>query len=252
MHTIRQGPRAAAVAAATAALLLPFGSAAFAADPTPGSSQGGKAGPDVPAGYRVTTGLPAKISVATASGATSLTATVSNKGTVAAEDLRLSVVGYKGLTVKNVEGCVRIPTDQLPKDSNSGFSCSVGGLAIGKSRAYKVTAQFDLKRQGQICLPVTLGHSKTLLWQQGPVDFGTSQPIADAPDTPLSLGTPNVPAGGPQTTPAPSAPSHKKPPVHKLPRTGAPPLAALTGLAAGLLTVGGAGLWLAGRRAGRR
>ncbi|MGK5632012.1 cell wall protein [Streptomyces sp. URMC 123] len=178
------------------------------AEPTPGSDEGGTPGPSAPAGYEIGTELPKTISVDNGSGNTTLTATVKNKGDKETGAVRMSVVGFEGLTVKAVEGCAAIPEGKLPEGSNSGFSCPVGPLGAGKSKTYQVTARYDLKRTGRVCLPVTLGETDTLLWQQGPVPFGTTKPTPNAPDTPLQLGTKNVPAsatgdGGGTSSPSP-------------------------------------------------
>ncbi|QSY47580.1 hypothetical protein [Streptomyces griseocarneus] len=187
-----------AVALAVAAVaLLPFG--ARADEPTPGSSQGGSPAASAPAGYQVSTELPGRITVNKKTGNTSLTATVHNGGTKEVSGLKLKVVGFQGMRITSVEGCTAIPTGQLPSDSNSGFVCTVDKLAAGRSHGYRVAATFDLGKTGQICLPVTLGDGKTLLWQQGPVHFGTTDTSSDAPDTPLLLGTKNVPSGSAAT-----------------------------------------------------
>ncbi|MEV5592528.1 LPXTG cell wall anchor domain-containing protein [Streptomyces sp. NPDC052496] len=251
MYTTRQGKRASVVAAAAATLALAAGPAALAADPVPGSSAGGKAGPSAPAGYRVTTELPERISVKTATGATTLTAKVTNKGSADTGAIRLTVAGFQGLTVKNVAGCTKVPEARLPEGANSAYSCAIGSLASGMSRTYQVTAQFDLKKQGQICLPVTLRNTDTLLWQQGPVDFGTRSPVSDAPDTPLMLNTVNVPAGSATTSPAPSE-AGSTAPAQRLPQTGAPSVLPLAGAAAALLLLGGAGVWVTTRRSAHR
>ncbi|MBB5117513.1 hypothetical protein GO002_15910 [Streptomyces eurocidicus] len=285
----------AASAALAAALVLPSavtaqGAAARAAEPTPGSSQGGSPGPSAPAGYRVTTGLPAKISVDKKTGNTSLNATIRNGEAKELGSVRLKVVGFEGMQIKAVEGCSPIPAGELPEGSNSGFSCTVDKLGAGQSRDYRVTARFDLGKTGRICLPVTLGDTKTLLWQQGPVHFGTTDTSSDAPDTPLLLGTKNVPSGGAATpgggaasaptaagksggtgggtvSSAPSAgkgkeagparstggaaPSTSESPG-ELPRTGSPSALPLAGALAGALLLAGAiGIW-ATRRQGRR
>ncbi|WP_050514898.1 hypothetical protein [Streptomyces rimosus] len=251
------------ISAGAAALALAAGPAALAADPAPGSSAGGKAGPSAPAGYRVTTELPERISVKTATGATTLTAKVTNRGSSETGAIRLTVAGFQGLTVKNVAGCTKVPEERLPQGANSAYSCAIGSLASGKSRTYDVTAHFDLKKQGQICLPVTLRNTDTLLWQQGPVNFGTRNPVSDAPDTPLMLNTANVPAGSATSTPAPSesgsattspAPSESgsAAPGQRLPQTGVPSVLPLAGAAAALLALGGAGVWITTRRQSRR
>ncbi|MBO0657039.1 hypothetical protein J1792_31165 [Streptomyces triculaminicus] len=193
-----------AVALAVAAVaLLPFG--ARADEPTPGSSQGGSPAASAPAGYQVSTELPGRITVNKKTGNTSLTATVHNGGTKEVSGLKLKVVGFQGMRITSVEGCTAIPTGQLPSDSNSGFVCTVDKLAAGRSHGYRVAATFDLGKTGQICLPVTLGDGKTLLWQQGPVHFGTTDTSSDAPDTPLLLGTKNVPSGSAATPGGPGA-----------------------------------------------
>ncbi|WP_258052958.1 hypothetical protein [Streptomyces sp. Ru73] len=181
------------------------------------------------------------------SGKTSLTAGITNRGSRTTGTVHLLVVGFGGMKITAVKGCAAVPQGKLPKGANSAFSCAVDRLAAGQHRTYDVSATFDLKKRGKICLPVLLGNTKTLLWQQGPVDFGTTEPTPDAPDTPLLLGTVNVPAGAPHTSPAPPG----KPPEKELPNTGAPVLP-MAGLAAALLAAGGAGMWLTSRRPGRR
>ncbi|MEV0265087.1 LPXTG cell wall anchor domain-containing protein [Streptomyces sp. NPDC050617] len=228
-----------------AVLLLPF--EALAAEPSPGSSEGGSPGASAPAGYKITTELPAKISVDKKTGKTALTAKVTNKGAKDTDAIRLSVVGYQGMRIEAVKGCTAIPTAQLPTGSNSGFVCAIDKLATGKSRSYQVDASFDLNKAGQICLPVTLGDTKTLLWQQGPVQFGTTDTSSDAPDTPLLLGTRNVPAGSSGKSPAPD------PGQSELPSTGTPSSLPLTGgIAVVLLVTGAAGIWFTTRKHGRR
>ncbi|MFI5804555.1 LPXTG cell wall anchor domain-containing protein [Streptomyces sp. NPDC051561] len=164
---------------------------------------------------------------------------MANKGTKATGPITLAVVGFDGLKVGAVPGCVQVPAARLPKGSNSGYACILADLAAGKSKSYDVDATFDLKKQGKICLPVTEGTSEKLLWQQGPVDFGTSKPTPNAPDTPLLLNTANVPLG--PDSPAP-APGTSKPPG--LPRTGVGSDALPLGVAGALLlAAGGAGFW---------
>ncbi|GAA2713213.1 MULTISPECIES: hypothetical protein [Streptomyces] len=204
-----------AVVALLLPLVAPAAWAASGAEPTPGSSQGGSPGPSAPAGYRISTELPGRISVDKKSGNTSLMATVRNAGPKDAPDVRLKVVGFKGMRIRSVEGCSAIAAGELPEGSNSGYTCAVGKLAAGASRSYRVSASFDLKDQGQICLPVTLGDTKTLLWQQGPVHFGTTDTSSDAPDTPLLLGQKNVPNGAAASSPA-------SPPAASPSRTPAP------------------------------
>lgn len=249
MHTIRRGAGAAATAVLAGALLIPSAATAHSAEPSPGSGKGGSPGPSVPAGYRVSTELPPQISVAVDSGRTSLTAKVVNGGSDITSALTMKVVGFDGLRIIGVAGCSRIPAGELPEGSNSAFSCTVDSLQSGRSRSFAVTAHYDLSKQGKICLPVTLGNTDTLLWQQGPVDFGTTKPLPDAPDAPLYLGTTNVPPepSGPGATPAPS----ERPPQGELPDTGPASALPLAGVAAALLAVGGTGVWLTSRRTRR-
>ncbi|MEU4092948.1 LPXTG cell wall anchor domain-containing protein [Streptomyces sp. NPDC026673] len=190
----------------------------------------------------MSTELPSTISVDNTTEKTSITARVVNKGDTESPELKLSVVGFDALKVTAVKGCAAIPRAQLPEGSNSGFSCAVGKLAAGKSKTYSVSATYDLQGKGKICLPVTLGGSGTLLWQQGPVPFGTGKPTPNAPDTPLLLGTDNVPFGPDTSASAsPSAPG-------TLPDTGPSDGTVVLVLAGGLLlAAGGAGLWLTRR-----
>jgi LPXTG-motif cell wall-anchored protein len=207
---------------------------AVADDQGPGSGKGGKAMDEPPAGVRVTTLLPERISVDNSTQKTAITATVKNEGTKESGDIRLLVVGFDGLKVKNVKGCAAMAEKDLPTGSNSGFICSTGNLAAGKSKSYDVDATFDPSRTGKICLPVQTSDGKKTYWQQGPVPFGTTNPSPDAPATPLLLGTDNKPVapGGDQ-----------------LPKTGAGTDALPLGMAgAALMSAGAAGLWWVSRR----
>ncbi|MCX4762166.1 LPXTG cell wall anchor domain-containing protein [Streptomyces sp. NBC_01275] len=211
---------------------------AGADDQGPGSGKGGKAVDKAPAGVRLTTLLPERISVDNGSQETAITATVKNEGTKDSEDIRLLVVGFDGLTVKNVEGCTAIAEKDLPEGSNSGFACPVDRLAAGASKSYAVDATFDLDKTGKICLPVQTRDGKKTFWQQGPVPFGTTNPSPNAPATPLLLGTDNAPV----TPAAPAAPG-------ELPKTGVGrDVLPLGAAGASLLAAGAAGLWWSQRR----
>jgi LPXTG-motif cell wall-anchored protein len=216
----------------SAVMILSF--TAVADDQGPGSSKGGKVIDEAPAGVKLTTLLPGKISVDNSTRKTAITATVKNEGTKESGDIRLLVVGFDGLQVKGVKGCSAIAEKDLPKGSNSGFSCAVGNLAAGKSKSYAADATFDLSKTGKICLPVQTSDGKKTYWQQGPVPFGTTNPSPNAPATPLLLGTDNKPVapGGDQ-----------------LPKTGLGSEALPLGAAgAALISAGAAGLWWAQRR----
>ncbi|MFB8249282.1 LPXTG cell wall anchor domain-containing protein [Streptomyces sp. NPDC055952] len=221
------------VAASFSAVLVLSGTAG-AQDEGPASGKGGKAVDKAPAGVELTTLLPEKISVDNGSEKTSITATVKNGGSKDSGRIRLLVVGFDGLVVKNVEGCSAIPEKNLPAGSNSGFACPIGNLAAGKSASYTVQATYDLGKTGKICLPVQTGDGKKTFWQQGPVPFGTDNPSPDAPATPLLLGTDNEPAG---------------PGAEELPRTGpADAVLPLGAAGAALCAAGAAGLWWSRRR----
>ncbi|MYW65724.1 LPXTG cell wall anchor domain-containing protein [Streptomyces sp. SID8379] len=225
-------------ATVTAVLVLPF--AAVADDPPgPGSSEGGKAMDKAPAGVELTTTLPKKISVDNSTEETKdLVASVRNQGTEDSGKIILAVVGFDGLSVKDVAGCTAIPKNKLPKGSNSGFSCAIDNLAAGKSKSYKVAATFDLDKTGKICLPVQSGDGKKTFWQQGPVPFGTTSPSPNAPVTPLLLNTENKPA-------TPAGDKGKE----DLPSTGiGDEVLPLGMVGAGLIAAGGAGLWASRRK----
>jgi LPXTG-motif cell wall-anchored protein len=221
------------VAASFSAVVI-LSATAGADDQGPGSSKGGKAVDRAPAGVKLTTLLPERISVDNSSQKTGLSATVKNEGTRDSGEIRLWVVGFDGFTVKNVEGCSAIAEKDLPEGSNSGFTCPVGNLAAGASKSYAVEAAFDLKKTGKICLPVQTGDGKKTFWQQGPVPFGTTNPSPDAPATPLLLGTDNKPAA---------------PGGDELPKTGpVRDLLPLGAAGASLVAAGAAGLWWSQRR----
>ncbi|MFF4542990.1 hypothetical protein ACFY1J_01915 [Streptomyces sp. NPDC001406] len=211
----------------SAVMILPFTAAAD--DQGSGSSKGGKAVDEAPAGVKLSTLLPEKISVDNSSQKTAITATVKNDGSKDSGDIRLLVVGFDGLKVTDVQGCDAIAKKDLPAGSNSGFSCPVGNLAAGKSKSYDVEATYDLGKTGKICLPVQTTDGKKTFWQQGPVPFGTTNPSPNAPATPLLLGTDNKPVapGGDQ-----------------LPKTGVGrDVLPLGAAGAALIAAGTAGLW---------
>lgn len=218
----------------SAVMILPF--TAVADDQGPGSSKGGKVMDEAPAGVRLTTLLPSKISVDNSSKKTAITATVKNEGSKDSPKIQLLVVGFDGLTVKNVQGCSAIEKKNLPAGSNSGFACDIGTLAAGKSKSYAVEATYDLNKTGKICLPVQTGagDGKKTYWQQGPVPFGTTNPSPNAPATPLLLGTDNKPVA---------------PGGSELPKTGVGrDILPLGAAGATLLAAGAAGLWWSSRR----
>ncbi|MFF3329537.1 hypothetical protein ACFYWX_08220 [Streptomyces sp. NPDC002888] len=221
------------VAASFSAVLILSGTAG-ADDPEPGSSQGGKPVDAAPGGVKLTTLLPRKISVDNKSQETAITATVKNEGTKDSGKIRLLVVGFDGLTVKNVQGCSPIEEKNLPEGSNSAFVCSIDNLAAGRSKAYTVDATFDLGKTGKICLPVQTADGKKTFWQQGPVPFGTTNPSPNAPATPLLLGTDNKPVA---------------PGGDELAETGArQDVLPLGAAGAALVAAGAAGLWWSQRR----
>ncbi|RPF33499.1 LPXTG cell wall anchor domain-containing protein [Streptomyces sp. TLI_185] len=217
----------------SAVMILSF--TASADDQGPGSSKGGKAVDEAPAGVKLTTLLPSRIAVDNGSQKTAITATVKNEGTKDSGKIQLLVVGFDGLTVKSVQGCSQIDGKNLPAGSNSGFSCPIDNLAAGKSKSFAVDATYDLRKTGKICLPVQSGDGKKTYWQQGPVPFGTTNPSPNAPATPLLLGTDNKPV-------APAGSS-------ELPKTGVGrDVLPLGAAGASLLAAGAAGLWWSSRR----
>jgi LPXTG-motif cell wall-anchored protein len=209
--------------------VLILSTVAGAEDQDTGSGKGGKVIDEAPAGVKLTTALPEKISVDNSSQEADITATVKNEGTKESGKIRLLVVGFDGLTVKNVEGCSAIEKNSLPEGSNSGFSCPIDNLPAGESTSYAVEATYDLGKAGNICLPVQTADGKKTYWQQGPVPFGTTNPSPDAPATPLLLGTDNKPV-------APGA--------DELPKTGlGRDVLPLGAAGATLMAAGAAGLW---------
>ncbi|MGY5119172.1 LPXTG cell wall anchor domain-containing protein [Streptomyces sp. 900105755] len=220
----------------SAVMILPF--TAVADDQGPGSGKGGKAVDQAPDGVKLTTALPARISVDNSSQKTAITATVKNEGTKESDSIRLLVVGFDGLKVTGVQGCDAVAAKDLPAGSNSAFSCPVGALGAGSSKSYAVDATFDLGRTGKICLPVQSADGKKTFWQQGPVPFGTTNPSPNAPATPLLLGTDNKPVG---------------PSGDQLPKTGAGrDVLPLGAAGAALIAAGAAGVWWSQRRPRRQ
>lgn len=238
MSSRRTTAIAGSLVATSFSAVLILSATAGADDQGPGSSKGGKVIDEAPAGVKLTTLLPEKISVDNSSKETDITATVKNEGTKESGKIQLLVVGFDGLTVKNVEGCSAIAEGSLPEGSNSGFACPIDNLPAGGSKSYAVDATYDLSKAGKICLPVQTGDGKKTYWQQGPVPFGTTNPSPDAPATPLLLGTDNKPV-------APGA--------DELPKTGlGRDVLPLGAAGAALVTAGAAGLWWSRlRRPGR-
>lgn len=238
MSSRRTTAIAGSLVATSFSAVLILSATAGADDQGPGSSKGGKVIDEAPAGVKLTTLLPEKISVDNGSRETDITATVKNEGTKDSGKIQLLVVGFDGLTVKNVEGCSAIAKGNLPEGSNSGFACAVDNLPAGESKSYAVEATYDLGKTGRICLPVQSGDGKKTYWQQGPVPFGTANPSPDAPATPLLLGTDNKPV-------APGA--------DELPKTGlGRDVLPLGAAGATLIAVGAAGLWWSQLRRPRR
>jgi hypothetical protein len=226
----------------SAVMILSF--SAGADDQGPMSDKGGKVIDKAPAGVKLTTLLPEKIEVDNSSQETAITATVKNGGTKDSGEIRLLVVGFDGLSVKGVEGCSEIAKKDLPEGSNSGFSCAIDNLAVGKSKSYAVDATFDLKKEGKICLPVQDAAGTKTFWQQGPVPFGANNPSPNAPATPLLLGTDNSPV-----TPGGDKAGGDKAGGEELPETGpADQVLPLGAVGAALISAGAAGLWWTHRR----
>ncbi|UGY91416.1 hypothetical protein [Streptomyces gobiensis] len=163
----------------------------------PSSDEGGKRGPDAPAGVKLSTLLPTEISVDNKTGRAAIDATVVNAGDKKTTGDTLSVFGFEGLKLRGVEGCRPLPKDKLAEGSNSGYICDIGKLDPKASQNFAVSASYDLAKTGRICLVVTQGKSEKLVWQQGPVPFGTEEPPPNAPKTPLLLGTVNKPDAKP-------------------------------------------------------
>lgn len=221
------------VAASFSAVMILSGTAG-ADDKGPSSGKGGKPVDEAPAGVKLTTLLPERISVDNKSQETAFTATVKNEGTKDSGKIRLLVVGFDGLTVKNVQGCSPIEEKNLPKGSNSGFSCPIDNLPAGRSKSYDVDATFDLGKTGKVCVPVQTADGKKTFWQQGPVPFGTTNPSPNAPATPLLLGTDNKPVA---------------PGGDRLAETGAGrDVLPLGAAGAALIAAGAAGVWWSRRR----
>jgi hypothetical protein len=234
MSSRRTTAIAGSLVAASFSAVVVLSVPAVAGDQGPGSSKGGKAVDEAPAGVKLSTLLPEMISVDNGSQKTAITATVKNEGTKESGAIRLLVVGFDGLTVNNVQGCSQIAEKDLPEGSNSGFSCPIDTLAAGASKSYAVDATFDLGKTGKVCLPVQTADGSKTFWQQGPVPFGTANPSPNAPATPLLLGTDNTPVG---------------PGGEELPRTGlGRDVLPLGAAGAALLAAGAAGLWWSQRR----
>ncbi|MFI7384751.1 hypothetical protein [Streptomyces sp. NPDC049813] len=250
MSSRRQVTIAGSLLTATVAtvMVLPF-AAAGDDGPGPGSGKGGKAVDKAPAGVALRTGLSERITADNTTGETkNLVAGVSNTGSKDSGKVSLLVVGFDGMTIKDVPGCTAIGKSDLPKGSNSGFSCAIDNLAAGKSETYKISATFDLAKTGRICLPVTSADGKKTFWQQGPVPFGTTSPSPNAPVTPLLLGTENKPAA-PAGDKGGDESGDKSGDTGTLPSTGPRDGVLPLGAAgAALLAAGGAGLWWATRR----
>ncbi|MFF4038862.1 LPXTG cell wall anchor domain-containing protein [Streptomyces sp. NPDC001816] len=234
MSSRRTAGIAGSLVMASFSAVLVLACTAAADDQGTGSDKGGKAVDEAPAGVKLRTLLPEKISVDNSSKRTAITATVKNEGSKDSGGIRLLVVGFDALKITGVQGCSAIAEKDLPEGSNSGFSCPVGTLAAGQSKSYAVQATYDLSKAGKICLPVQTTDGKKTFWQQGPVPFGTTNPSPNAPATPLLLGTDNKPVA---------------PGGDELPKTGVGrDVLPLGAAGAALIAVGAAGVWWSQRR----
>ncbi|MFF7127669.1 LPXTG cell wall anchor domain-containing protein [Streptomyces sp. NPDC008240] len=234
MSSRRTAGIAGSLVTASFSAVLVLACTAAADDQGTGSDKGGKAVDEAPAGVKLRTLLPEKISVDNSSKKTAITATVKNDGSKDSGDIRLLVVGFDALKITGVQGCSAIAEKNLPEGANSGFSCPVGTLAAGRSKSYAVQATYDLSKAGKICLPVQTTDGKKTFWQQGPVPFGTTNPSPNAPATPLLLGTDNKPVA---------------PGGDELPKTGVGrDLLPLGAAGAALIAAGAAGVWWSQRR----
>lgn len=204
-----------------------------------------------PAGVKLSTLLSKEIKVDNKSKETDITGVVKNEGSKASGEIRLLVVGFDGMQVKNVEGCSAIPEGDLPDGANSGFACAIDDLAPGKSKTYAIDATYDLSKQGKICLPVQNSDGSKTFWQQGPVPFGATNQSPNEPATPLLLGTDNspvTPGGGDGGGSDGGGGKDDKP--DELPQTGPADRVLPLGMAgAALISAGAAGLWWNHRRA---
>ncbi|TVZ95161.1 LPXTG cell wall anchor domain-containing protein [Streptomyces sp. BK340] len=234
MSSRRTAGIAGSLVMASFSAVLVLACTAAADDQGTGSDKGGKAVDEAPAGVKLRTLLPERISVDNSSKKTAITATVKNDGSKDSGDIRLLVVGFDALKITGVQGCSAIAEKNLPEGANSGFSCPVGTLAAGRSKSYAVQAAYDLSKAGKICLPVQTTDGKKTFWQQGPVPFGTTNPSPNAPATPLLLGTDNKPVA---------------PGGDELPKTGVGrDLLPLGAAGAALIAAGAAGVWWSQRR----
>ncbi|MGW1673971.1 cell wall protein [Streptomyces sp. NPDC002324] len=234
----------------TSVMILGF--AASADDEGGLSKHGGKTVDAVPAGVKLSTLLSKEIKVDNKSKETNITGVVKNEGSKASGEIRLLVVGFDGLTVKNVEGCSAIPEGDLPDGANSGFACAIDDLAAGKSKTYAIDATYDLSKKGKICLPVQNADGSKTFWQQGPVPFGATNQAPNEPATPLLLGTDNSPVtpGGGDDGGGGGDRDGKDGKPDELPRTGpADRVLPLGVVGAALISAGAAGLWWNQRRA---
>ncbi|MFD9118209.1 cell wall protein [Streptomyces bottropensis] len=238
----------------TSVMILGF--AASADDEGGLSKHGGKTVDAVPAGVKLSTLLSKEIKVDNKSKETDITGVVKNEGSKASGEIRLLVVGFDALTVKNVEGCSAIPEGDLPDGANSGFACAIDDLAAGKSKTYAIDATYDLSKKGKICLPVQNADGSKTFWQQGPVPFGATNQAPNEPATPLLLGTDNSPVtpgggddgGGGGSGGGDRGGKDGKP--DELPQTGPADRVLPLGMTgAALIWAGAAGLWWNRKRA---
>ncbi|MFE7763977.1 cell wall protein [Streptomyces sp. NPDC057438] len=252
MSSHRRTVRAGSLLAASFTSVLILGFAASADDEGGLSGQGGKTVDAAPSGVKLSTLLSKEIKVDNTSKETNITGVVKNEGSKASGEIRLLVVGFDGLTVKNVEGCSAIPEGDLPDGANSGFACAIDDLAAGKSKTYAIDATYDLGKKGKICLPVQNSDGSKTYWQQGPVPFGATDQSPNEPATPLLLGTDNSPVtpGGGGGDGDGGGDGGKDTAPDELPKTGPADRVLPLGLAgAALVSAGAAGLWWNQRRA---
>lgn len=250
MSSRRRAAIAGSLLTASFSSVMILGFTASADDEGGLSNHGGKAVDAAPAGVKLSTLLSKEIKVDNKSKETEITGVVKNEGSKASGEIRLLVVGFDGMTVKNVDGCSAIPEGDLPDGANSGFACAIDDLAAGKSKTYAIDATYDLSKQGKICLPVQNSDGSKTFWQQGPVPFGTTNQSPNEPATPLLLGTDNSPVTPGTGDGDGGSGGGKDGKPDELPQTGPADRVLPLGMAgAALISAGTAGLWWNHRRA---
>ena len=202
-------------------------------DQGPGSSKGGKAVDEAPAGVKLTTLLPGEDLGRQQFAEDGCHRHGEERGNQGQRRDQASGRRFRRPDGQERQGCSAMAEKDLPEGSNSGFICPIGNLAAGESKSYAVDATFDLSKTGKICLPVQTERREEDVLAAGPGPVRYDEPVAERPGHPAAAGH-RQQAGGTRAATAAEDRCRSRGPL---------PLGAA---GAALMSAGAAGLWWSG------